>query len=201
MAIDDAWDWLSSLATATITLRDGETLFRRGDRVSSVFLLERGCVKLKRTLEDGSLIVITSYREHELIGEASLFSSSYHCDAIAAGLVQLRRVPKNSALAALRSQPDAAMAVLQHLSHAVQSARMAAELRNIRPLSARLLAWLDIQPAARDGWVVPTEGWKDVALFLGASHEALYRTLSRLEADKRIERTAARLRRTGGRAV
>lgn len=201
MAADDPWDWLRSLATATITLRDGETLFRRGDRISSVHLLERGCVKLQRTLEDGSLIVITSYREHELIGEASLFSSSYHCDAVAAGPAQLLRVPKNVVLEALRSQPDSAMAVVQHLSHAVQSARMATELRNIRPLSARVLAWLELQPATQDGWVVPAESWKDVALLLGASHEALYRTLSRLEADQRIERAASRLRRTAVRAM
>jgi CRP-like cAMP-binding protein len=200
MTTNDVWDWLRPLASATVTLRNGEALFRRGDPVASVFLVEQGCVKLTRTLEDGSTIVLTSYGENGLVAEASLFSTSYHCDAVAVGQVLLRRAPKNAVVDTLRSRPEAALGLLSHLSHAVQSARMAAELRNIRPLSARVLAWLEIQPAT-DGWVAPAGSWKDVALFLGASHEALYRSLGRLEADKRIERTAAQVRRTGLRAV
>lgn len=195
MTAQDPWGWLRPLATPTLTLRQGELLFWRGDRISSVYLLEQGRVNLARTLEDGSAIVLASFGSKELAGEASLFSTRYHCDAVAVGPVQLLRVPKKDVIKALRSCPDAAMTLLECMAHAIQSSRLATELRNIRPLSARLLSWLELQPLDMDGWVRSAGSWKDVAQLLGISHEALYRILARLEVDKRIEREPGRVLR------
>lgn len=194
MASSDPWRWLKPLAAGTQVLATGERLFRRGDRIHSIYLVQRGSVELIRTLPDGAVITLAVFVGGELAGEASLFASSYHCDATATSAAEVLRFPRNAVVDLLRSDQEAAMLLLAYMARSIQSTRVAIELRNVRPLSTRVLAWLELQPSDREGWVKPGINWVAVARLLGATHEALYRTLANLEAAGRIERGAGRIR-------
>jgi len=185
----------AGLPRTTRTLEAGATLFRRGDRVASMYVVEAGRIALSRTLENGSVLPLASYEEGQLVAEASLFSPIYHCDAVAPAAARLWRVAKPALLQGLRAEPDALLALLAQQAQAIQGLRTAAELRNLRPLSARVLAWLELQRTDRAGWVSPPGSWKATAQMLGASHEALYRCLAELEANGAIEREGGRIRR------
>lgn len=195
MASSDPWRWLTPLATGTQVLATGERLFRRGDRIYSIYLVRRGSLELVRTLPDGTVITLAVFVVGELAGEASLFASSYHCDAVATSAAEVSRFPRNAVVDLLRSDHEAALSLLAYLARSIQSTRVAIELRNVRPLSARVLAWLELQTSDREGWVTPGISWVGVARSLGATHEALYRTLAKLEAAGRLERGAGRIRR------
>lgn len=185
----------SGLAATRRELSAGATLFRCGDRVTSMYLVEAGQVELSRTLENGSLLPLASYGPGQWVAEASLFSSAYHCDAAALTPVRLQRVSKPALLQALRADPDAMLALLAQQARSLQALRTASELRNLRPLAARMLAWLEVQATDRDGWISPAGHWKATARMLGASHEALYRCLATLEAQGLVERHEGRIRR------
>jgi CRP-like cAMP-binding protein len=61
-----------------------------------------------------------------------------------------------------------------YLAHAVQAARLRAELRTLRTVAERLDAWLGGERS------LPEKGtWQDLAAELGVSREALYRELAR----------------------
>lgn len=74
----------------------------------------------------------------------------------------------------LARDPAAAELWAAHLAHAVQGARLRAELRSLRKVGERLDAWLG------EGRALPEKGgWQGLAAELGVTPEALYRELAR----------------------
>ncbi|MEN0087541.1 MAG: cyclic nucleotide-binding domain-containing protein, partial [Pseudomonadota bacterium] len=75
--------WLSAFESASVrSLKSGETLFRRSDRVRNAFLVRTGRVLLQRAIKDGGLLTLHVANQGELVAEGSLFAERYHCDAI-----------------------------------------------------------------------------------------------------------------------
>ena len=125
------------------------------------------------------------------IAEASLFSETYHCDAVAVTDVRTRFYPKAPFRAELRRDPVLAEAFVARLAHEVMALRTRIEQRRIRSADERVSSYLALN-AGPDGRTVTLDGTiKDLAVELGLSHEALYRTLARLEAAGRIRRAKA----------
>ena len=78
--------WLpASVRTAGIEriLKAGQPLFRQGSRTVGLYEVVKGKVRLVRVDRSGREAVLHSASPGETIAEASLFSSTYHCDAIA----------------------------------------------------------------------------------------------------------------------
>ena len=83
-------------------------------------------------------------------------------------------------VARLRSDPDLAEVWARNLAHAVQAARLRAEIRSLPRVADRLDAWL------AKGRSLPDKGrWQEVAAELGVTREALYRELARRRSEKR----------------
>ena len=79
----DFVDRLSKMTGRDRQLRAGETLFRAGDPVRSLFLVAAGEIRLIRMLPHGSELTLQRARAGAVLAEASLFASRYHCDATA----------------------------------------------------------------------------------------------------------------------
>ena len=125
----------------------------------------------------------------ETLAEASLFSSAYHCDAIAATEAVVRLYPKNSVLAALQRDPEIAKSFAAMLARQVMALRTRLERRNIYSARDRIRHYLTVN-VAPDGRTVTLPGTiKQLAADLGLTHEALYRVLARMEADGEIKRS------------
>lgn len=71
--------------------------------------------------------------------------------------------------------------------------RARAELRAIRAAPERILAWLVLRAEGEPPGVTLDRSWTAVAAEIGLTREALYRALSRLEAQGRISRAAGRV--------
>lgn len=158
----------------TITLEPGQTLFRMGDPVRSVFLITEGRVDLVRHTGCGLRLVLKRASPGEVVAEASLDSETYHCDGQARRGSTVRAIPVAAFNRRLDRAPELARAWAAQLAHALQAARMQAEIRSLRTVADRLDAWLDIHPG------LPRRGEiQDLAQVLGVSREALYRELAR----------------------
>jgi CRP-like cAMP-binding protein len=166
----------------------GEMLFTTGDPVRSLFVVEEGRLRLLRHTADGATLTLHVARAGEAFAEASLFSRTYHCDAMADVRSTMTAYPKRVLLRALREDPAAALALTGHLAGQVQTLRGQVELLNIKSARDRVLAYLHNHLSASARRVELERTWKSIATEIGLTHEAVYRALAELERDGLIER-------------
>ncbi|MGE0233156.1 MAG: Crp/Fnr family transcriptional regulator [Flavobacteriaceae bacterium] len=152
----------------------GEFLFHRDDPVRWMFLVIEGEIRLLRYQENGEPVILQRARDDEIPAEASLYSHSYHCDAIAATDCRLLAVPKAAFHQRLKDDPGLYDAWSGGLAREVQRGRQRSEILTLRTVSQRLDAWLtwnrDLPPKGR---------WLRLAQEIGVSAEALYREIAR----------------------
>src|SRR3974390_3652858 len=179
-----ATDWLSpAIRDAAIErrLKPGQTLFRAGTRSVGLYEVVSGIVRLIRVDRSGREAVLQTASAGETLAEASLFSPSYHCDAIAATEAVVRLYPKTVVLAELQRSPEITKLFAAMLARQVMALRTRLERRNIHSARERVRHYLTVNVNA-DGRTVMLSGTlKQLAADLGLTNEALYRPLARME--------------------
>lgn len=178
--------------TGRRSLKRGEMLFSRGDRVESVHRIVRGRIRLERSLADGRVVIVHTATVPELLAEASLFSDCYHCDAIAEVGTVVEIEERSRFVERLAADPVSAIALVRWLSRQLRTARWLLELRNIRPARDRLLAYL--QPRDSPAELRPNRPLRLIADELGIAAETLYRLLAELEETGQITRRGRSIR-------
>ena len=156
----------------------GGHLFRTGDPTSGFFFLEQGTITLIRETRAGDEVVIHRAFSGECFAEASLFSDSYHCDAVAQTDCVLLKVDRDKTLSWLEDHPHEAIQLIAYLAKQVQDYRRLLELRAIRSATERVLA------AVSDGML--RGNIITFASQIGLTHEATYRALARLTRERRL---------------
>ena len=175
------------------SLARNEVLFRQGDRVTAIYFVEAGRLRLERRTFDGRLLVLGNTPAGEFFVEAALFADAFHCDAVATEPSQVRVYPKAVVLNALRTDPTSAMSFLELMARQVIALRQRLELMKVRSAKERVILYLDLN-AGPDRRTVNLRGQlQDIASELGLTREALYRTLASLERADAIERAGARI--------
>jgi CRP/FNR family transcriptional regulator, dissimilatory nitrate respiration regulator len=163
-------------------------LFRAGEKTVGLYEVVKGKVRLVRIDRSGREALLQVASAGDTLAEASLFSSGYHCDAIASTEAVVRLYPKTILLGELKRNPKLLEAFAAMLAQQVMTLRTRLERRNIHSARDRVWHFLTINVQA-DGSTVAVPGTlKELAADLGLTHEALYRTLSKMEADGEIKR-------------
>lgn len=158
----------------------GDILFRRGDRPKVMFAVISGETRLVRTARTGAEIILQRTRRG-LFAEGSLDQQRYHCDGIAAADSILAAIPRavfREALAAKEFREAWTAELLREL----RRVRAQSERLSLRTAQERIVHFIETE--GDDGRLTLTQSRKDWASELGLTHEALYRTLSRMEAQK-----------------
>ena len=190
-------DWLSPTVRAGAIerrLAPGQALFQAGSRSSGFFEVVSGTVRLIRVDRSGREAVLQTASAGDTLAEASLFSPTYHCDAVAATDAVVRLFPKSVMLAELQGDPKLARAFAAMLARQVMTLRTRLETRNIHSARDRVRQYLTINAGADRRTVLLSGTLKQLAADLGLTHEALYRTLARMEADGEIRRKGTMIR-------
>ena len=190
-------DWLTpTLSAAGIerTLKAGQTLFRRGQRTAGFYEVISGSVRLVRVDRVGREAVLHVAAAGETLAEASLFAPAYHCDAIAMTAAMVRLYPKALVLAEFERNREAAQAFMAMLALQVVNLRTRLEQRNIHSARDRIWHYLALNAGADGRTVKLTGTLKNLAVELGLTHEALYRTLAEMAAAGEIERLKGKIR-------
>jgi CRP-like cAMP-binding protein len=164
---------LDRLPADPVGLAPDELVFRRGEPVRYLFVVESGLVHLVRYQEDGTPTVMQRAQPGDLVAEASMFATLYHCDAIAMTEASLRRLSMAAVRAMMETEPRFARACAEHLAHEVHRMRVRSEIMGMKRVSSRLDAWLSLRTLPRKG------EYGALADDIGVTREALYRELSR----------------------
>jgi len=166
----------------TRSLARNEALFRQGDKVTAIYFVEAGRLRLERRTFDGRLLILGITPSGRFFVEAALFADIFHCDAVATEPSRVRIYPKQAVLKALRT-----------MAHQVIELRQRLEVMKVRSAKERVLVYLDLNSELDGRTVNLRSQLQDIASELGLSREAFYRTLASLERDGAIERAGCRI--------
>lgn len=163
----------------------GDRLFATSARPAHMFFISEGEVVLERPGPHGAATVLQRARRG-FVGEASLQSARYHCDARVLAASRITRVPVAAMRDTLASDPAFAMRWVAMLNAEVRRLRLQCERLTLHRVQDRVLHLLDTE-GERGRYPVPA-GLKSLAGELGVTHEALYRALAALEKSGQVER-------------
>jgi CRP-like cAMP-binding protein len=168
-------DQLDALPCRHRFIAEGEYLFHRGDPVAALYIVRSGELRLLRDQPEGRSLVLQRAGAHQLLAEASMFASHYHCSAVAACDSTVAAIPVERVRTRLRDDPATAGAWAAYLAGEVQQARFRSEVLSLKGVAERLDAWL----AWHETGLPPRGEWHVLAREIGVSPEALYRELAR----------------------
>ncbi len=137
-------DWLSAPVRAGASdrkLQAGQTLFRAGQKTVGLYEVAEGKVRLVRVDRSGKEAILQLASAGDTLAEASLFSSTYHCDAIATTEAVVRLYPKAILLSELERDPELLKAFTAMLAQQVMMLRTRLERRNIHSARDRVQAF------------------------------------------------------------
>lgn len=179
--LPDPFSHLPTAACRTIDMYKGDVLFRQNQTTSGLYRVASGCVTLQRTGLGGDTLTLHRAVSGGLFAEASIFSATYHCDAICTESGSVMKIAKADVVATMQSNQSFAEGFTKLLAVQVQQYRAHIELLAISSAKERLLA--AVQVGYFDATVT------ELATRINLTHEACYRALRALCDDGRMVRT------------
>lgn len=176
----DPFTHLPTDACRTIDMRKGDVLFRQNQMTSGLYRVISGCVTLQRTGLGGDTLTLHRAVSGGLFAEASVFSATYHCDAICTEPGSVVKIAKGDIVSTMQSDPAFSEGFTRLLAIQVQQYRAHIELLAISSAKERILA------AVQAGYFNSTV--TELATRINLTHEACYRALRALCADGRMVR-------------
>lgn len=176
------FDSLPSADQQLLECRKSSYVFHQEDASTGLYFLVTGGVHLIRVSEQGEEVVIHRALRGETFAEASIFSESYHCNALAVEDTQLIKIPKDTILEKISTDADFALYLTKRFAMQVQRQRRLREILSIRNADDRVFAGMCI--GMLDGPI------KAFASEIGLSHEATYRALNQLSKQGRVAKFA-----------
>ncbi|NLG25984.1 MAG: Crp/Fnr family transcriptional regulator [Clostridiales bacterium] len=170
--------------------RRGDVLFREGDALVSLTIVNRGTVKAYRVTPDGREQILYVFSPGDFFGERNLFgahAAPYTVEALDS--VKTCSFSRESFRALLREHPDIAIKIIEELEERMARMENAFQRMGVRSVDGRISALL-IDFADRYGAAVP-EGVliqlplsrEGMANHLGIARETVSRKLGQLESD------------------
>ena len=160
-------------------LEPREALFHPGDAVRRVYFVTTGAIHLVRHQASGTSLVIQRAGAGQIVAEASLFATRYHCHAVAMLPTAVWSVAKSELLGRISTDPRIGLIFMKTLAHELQHSRFQVEVLSMKTVAARLDAWIEW-----NGELPPKGEWVSLAAELAVSPEALYREIGRRRTDR-----------------
>ncbi|MEO0915496.1 MAG: Crp/Fnr family transcriptional regulator [Pseudomonadota bacterium] len=173
------FDMLPSDRLIKLTVRKGTVLFREGETTDGLFVCLSAAVRMERSGPDGEPVTIHTVERLQSFAEASVFSDTYHCDAVVLADGEIVRIPKSIVLAGF-SDIEFSTAYNRIMSRQVQTYRQIVEIISIRSAVERVYA------AVVAGLLEATTVM-NLSKRIALTHEATYRALRTPVSQGRLE--------------
>lgn len=168
-------------------LAPGDSAFRMGEAAACVFFLRAGAVRLCRHGPQGEVVTIHHAVAGEFFAEASLLSEHYHCDAIATRDSWVESLPSDPLRKLLRSNPQFAEQWVGILSRQLRRTRASVERLSLKGAEHRLRHLLLTEGHGPAGRLEIPGTAKELAAYLGLTHESLYRTMAAMKKNGALQ--------------
>jgi CRP-like cAMP-binding protein len=168
--------------TQEISLAKGAQLFRPGDLSRGFYVVRDGTIRVYGMSPQGKEITQEIAGQNDAFAVASIFSDTYHCFAEALKDSHLYLIKKKEFLDLVTTDKEFAVTWMRMLSLMVISLRRRLVDLALKSPKARIAGYLlllaDMQGSLSVTLPVPR---KELATFLGMTHETFYRTAKELE--------------------
>ena len=165
----DPFSPLPAGACRTIDMQKGDMLFRQNQPTSGLYRVVAGCVTLQRTGLGGETLTLHRAVLGGLFAEASVFSATYHCDAICTEAGSVMKIASADIVSTMQTDRAFSEGFTRLLAVQVQQYRAHIELLAIPSAKQRILA--AVQAGYFDAPVT------ELATRINLTHEACYRAL------------------------
>jgi CRP-like cAMP-binding protein len=155
-----------------IEFEPGQRLYHQGDRISAVYTIRSGLVKLVQHLPNGDRRIVRLLSQGDLAGLESLNGQVADHDAVCLDLVQVCRIPVTLIQRLQQETPNLHQALIKRWQKALSGADnwiTKLSTGNARQRVARLLLLLD-QASTDDCFFLPTR--EDMGAMLGITTES-----------------------------
>jgi CRP-like cAMP-binding protein len=169
-----------------LSCSENTPLFLTGVRPQWMYFVCEGEVVLERHGQNGEVANLQRCQSG-FVGEASLTSAAYHCDARATAPSEIVRIPIRGLRQALKQDYGFAERWIQMLSSEVRRLRLQNERLSLPKVQSRILHLIETE--GHDGRYTLGCSLKQLARQLAVTHEALYRALAQLEKTGKITRS------------
>jgi CRP-like cAMP-binding protein len=167
-----------------VSVQKGTIVFAPGDESRGFYAVSSGAVRLYRVSPGGREITLAIADVGNTLGEASIFSDTYHCFAQSLKGSNLWRIKKEGFLEMLRKDARFACAWIQFLSREVIDLRQRMEELSIKTPKARIISYILLLSEIQNHDVVTLPAHRrSIATLLGMTHETFYRTAKELEME------------------
>jgi CRP/FNR family transcriptional regulator len=176
----------------TITLQRGQPLFRAGDEVGSVYIVQSGALKSRRHSYQGEEQIVAFRLPGDSVGLDEISSHEHTTEAVALCTTRVCQLPLTALRRELNSSPDVAERLFDDLGQ--EFARLHEHLKSERrPAQSRVAGFLLAQLRRRqrlfgaqiDRFTLPMTRI-DVGRFLGLATETVSRMFTRLQFEQVI---------------
>ncbi len=184
---------LAALVRA-VTFKTGEIIFRKGDQNPSLYVIERGRVKISTGSAEGREVVLNLLGPPSVFGEVALFDGGERtADAIAAEPVTVLELLRRDLLPFLESRPDRMLRMLGAMTARLRWISERHEDAVFLELPARLAKRLLLLgehfgfDTARGRRLTVSLPQRELASYMGVSRETVNRLLQDWMAKGLIE--------------
>ncbi len=167
----------------------GEYLFQQGKIPEHMFFIVSGEAVLSRTNSQGESITLQRCKGG-FLSEASLLTDIYHCDAIATHAGTAIILPINTFRNSLKKE-DFSLKWVKLLSREIMRLRTQSERLGLKDIKSKLIHLIETE--GKQGILQLQSDYKSLASEIGVTHEALYRAIAALEANKVLKKSAQTL--------
>lgn len=165
-----------------------DVVFRDGGKVSHIYFIAEGEVRVERYLSTGQPLVFFRATSGSALSEVELFVEKHPYTAIATVKSRLVLVKKERLLDHIRRDQTFLEQLFFCMAWRYNDALMLRELSSIRSADERLLMWFEwqVNMGKREFHLEGRMG--GLGADLGLTRESVYRSLARFEKRKFIER-------------
>lgn len=171
--------------TQSISYKKGELIYQAGDKSDSLYIVNRGKVRIYRLAESGKEQLVRILNPGDFAGELALFSESTH-EAYAEAIIDTRvcMIRRSDLQDFLMSYPSIALKILAEFSNRLelsetQAARFSTEKVETR-IALFLAESLNTEEQGATELTLPMSK-KNLASYLGTTPETISRKFNKLE--------------------
>ncbi len=156
----------------------GDTLFHLGSKPKHLFYLIEGGIHLLRRTQSGNEIILQR-STGGFIAEASIDAQTYHCNAVVTASGNILSLPIQIVKLVLMEDIKFQQAWTSLLTREVRKLRAQCERLSLKTAAERIIHYIETEGTERS--LVLTQPLNAWAIELGLTHEALYRSLRKLQ--------------------